>query len=228
MKKLFFFPIAVLLLFTSCIKEEILAKLSDAEIANTIETALKSSDGGISITIEEAAKMAANNLSECGEVKDTSITRTDPQEKYTMTSNWNWKLNCEGRVPSNIDFTLSGNSTFNGSKLAMTASIPGSLVVSNLVSGDNFTMKGELSKNGNSILTTRNEEKKYSSNITINITDIAVNKTNYDIASGSATVKMDGTIDNGSSYSRTASLTFNGNGTATLLLDNGSSFTIQL
>jgi hypothetical protein len=59
-----------------------------------------------------------------------------------------------------------------------------------------------------------------------NWTNINVNKDSRSIVSGTGTVNYSGSIA-GNTITRTGTIVYNGNGTATLTLDNGNVFTIQ-
>ena len=233
MKSLFLFPFAFCLLFTSCQKDKdlsTLVTLSDEEIVETIEAALKAPSGGSSIQIDEAVALASSSSSpgECGLTKDSVLTASGPQGHYSTQASWDWIVNCQGLVPTDIDFNLMGKSAFDGSRLQMNASIPGQVNISNLITGTEYILNGMLSRNGNSTLSTAKEDKQFSSDITFTLIDIKIDKEDYSISSGVIEVTLGGAVTDGGAYDRTGTLTFNGDGTATLVLDNGNSYTITL
>ena len=67
----------------------------------------------------------------------------------------------------------------------------------------------------------------FSSEVTITVNNLSVNKYTQAITGGTATVVFNGVGSAGGNYSFTGSITFNGNETATLIV-NGNSYTINL
>ena len=62
---------------------------------------------------------------------------------------------------------------------------------------------------------------------TYSLNNIAVSKTTYNIVSGTASVVFNGVSSTGNQYTYDGTITFNGNNTATLVI-NGNTYTINL
>jgi hypothetical protein len=137
-------------------------------------------------------------------------------------------VNCDSNNAfNNVVFTESGSSTFEGPRLAWTATHGGSFTVSNLlVSEANYIVNGSMTRNAAGTITSRRRSENYTSTIVHSWTDINVNKDSRSIVSGTGTVNYSGSIA-GNTITRTGTIVYNGNGTATLTLDNGNVFNIQ-
>jgi len=225
-----FIALGLLLCFASCKKDDDSNVLSDEEVATTIESSLQTSEGGSALNLDQIALAAQiySHSAFCGLTKDTSMTVTGPTGRYTLACNWNWMVNCINGVPTNIVYTLSGNSSYTGARVNMVATLAGNATVTNLVTEGNYVLNGSFSRNGSSSIVTNNHTKNFSSSLNINLVNLGLAKSNRAITAGTGTVTLTGAISNGSAFSRTGSLVFHGDGTATLTMDNGKVFTINL
>ena len=226
MKTNFFFLIplafAFSLLFSSCRKE---IEISEDDVVESIEATLKTNGSEDMALISTPYKAAA-----CGFTNDTIVTKSvsGTDFNWSRTANWNWVVNCDSNnAYNNVVFTESGSSTFEGPRLAWTATHGGSFTVSNLlVSEANYIVNGNMTRNASGTITSRRRSENYSSTVVHNWTNINVNKDSRSIVSGTGTVNYSGSIA-GNTITRTGTIVYNGNGTATLTLDNGNVFTIQ-
>jgi hypothetical protein len=216
------FTFVIAILFSSCKKE---VELSEDDIVESIEAALKTNGADDMSLISSPYKSAS-----CGLSKDTTVTRTasGTDFSWSRTANWNWVVNCDtNNVYNNVVFTESGTSSFDGPRIEWTATHGGSFTVTNLaVSELNFIINGTMTRNASGTINSRRRSGNYTSTIVHNWTNMNVNKDNRNIVSGSGTVNYSGTIG-GNTISRTGTLVYNGDGTATLTMDNGNIFTIQ-
>ena len=67
-----------------------------------------------------------------------------------------------------------------------------------------------------------------SSNLSFEVADLKIDKSTYNANSGVLEIEMEGTVNNGTTFTRTATMTINTNNTASIILDNGTSYTINL
>lgn len=226
MKTKFFFLIpftfAFALLFTSCQKDN---ELTEEDIVESIEAALKTNGSDEMSLISTPYKSAA-----CGYTNDTTVMRsaTGTGFAWSRTANWTWVVNCDvNNAYNNVVFTEGGNSTYYGPRVDWTATHTGSFTVTNLlVSEPNYIVNGSMTRNATGAVTTRRRSENYSSTIVHSWANVNVDKTSRSIVSGSGAVNYSGTMA-GNTVTRTGSLVYNGNGTATLTMDNGNVFTIQ-
>jgi hypothetical protein len=223
--KLFFlipFAFAISLFFSSCRKE---IEITEDDVVESIEAALKSNGSEDMALISMPYKSAA-----CGFTNDTTVTKSVSglDFNWSRTANWNWVVNCDSNnAYNNVVFTESGTSSFDGPRIEWTATHGGSFTVTKLsVLEANFEVNGSMTRNASGIITSRRRNANYTSTIVHNWTDINVNKDSRSIVSGTGTVSYSGTIG-ANTISRTGTIVYNGNGTATLTMDNGNVFTIQ-
>ncbi len=216
------FSFVILVLFSACKKD---VELTEEDIVDSIEAALKT-NGADDMSLIAAPYKSAS----CGFTKDTTITRnvSGTDFSWSRTANWNWVVNCDSNnAYNNVVFTESGTSSFDGPRIEWTATHGGSFTVTNLaVSEANFIVNGTMTRNAVGTISSRRRSGNYTSTIVHNWTNINVNKDSRSIVSGTGTVNYSGTIA-GNSVNRTGNLLYNGNGTATLTMDNGNIFTIQ-
>lgn len=231
-KHLYFVLILTFGSLFSCQRDELVTDLlSDEEIQTMIENSLLAIEGGITLHLEEAANTAATFALKdyCGTSLDSSKVLAGPAGRYILKSDWVWTLNCtSAQLPSDMLFHLSGTSECNGTQMNMAADLLGTLTVNNLLAGSHFIFNGDLSRNGTTTLRLKTKSKNYHSTIKFSLKDIQFNKLNLVIDQGISTVNVYATLDDGSAVDRDAQLTFNGDRTATLVLDNGTSILLNL
>lgn len=213
---------AISFLLSSCRKE---IEISEDDVVESIEAALKSNGAEDMALISSPYKSAA-----CGFTNDTTVTKSMSglDFNWSRTANWNWVVNCDSNnAYNNVVFTESGTSNFDGPRIEWTATHGGAFTVNNLsVSEANFIVNGNMTRNASGIISARRRNANYTSTIVHNWTDINVNKDSRSIVSGTGSVSYSGTIG-GNTIIRTGTIVYNGNGTATLTMDNGNIFTIQ-
>jgi hypothetical protein len=206
----------------SCKKD---IELTEEDVVESIEAALKTNGADDMSLISTPYK-----VNFCGFTNDTTVTKSfaGSDFSWSRTANWSWIVNCDSNnAYNNVVFTESGTSSFEGPRIEWTATHGGSFTVSNLaVSEANFIVNGSMTRNAVGTVSSRRRSGNYSSTIVHNWTNISVNKDSRSIVSGTGSVNYNGTIE-GNTISRTGTLVYNGDGTATLTMDNGNIFTIQ-
>ena len=214
-------------LLSSCQKEE---EITEEELVETIEVTLKSSEGGAAKGGEEMAEMLLpyKSSTACGSSRDTTISRST--SNWNRTLNWNRKVNCDANnVYSNVVFTRNGTATYNGTRLAMNATLTGSATATQLdASFDNYLMNGSFNRQASATYTGPRRTKSYTTDITHTWVDVELEKGTRQIVGGTGAISISGTVDNGNSFSRTGSIVYNGDGTATLTMTNGNIYTINV
>lgn len=222
--------LGALLALSACDREDSKKDMSDDEIASTVENSLASGMGGATMSVDQSARTAANyNVpAYCGATRDTTINVNGPQSRYILNTVWTATVNCTGSIPTSIGYTLSGSSLYNGSNIDLEAILGGAATLTGLSGSGNYVLDGQLTRVGSGSLTTERRTKEFSSELYFDFDGLNISKTAYTILSGSATVTLNGAVVDGNDYNRTGNLVFNGDGTATLTLDNGAVFTINL
>lgn len=227
-KNLFYvLPLAFGILFTSCQKDQ---DISEEEVVETIEVSLKASEGGATAGAPEMSAMLvpykSNNF--CGFTNDTTITRVTNNWNRSVT--WNWVVNCDANSAyESVVFTRSGTASYNGPRLTMNATLTGAVTATSIDSTHaRHLMNGSFNRVGNSTYTGPRRTKSYSTDLTHTWVDVAVEKDTRHIVSGTGSVTLTGTVSNGNSFSRTGNIVYNGDGTATLTMDNGNVHTFNV
>jgi len=143
-----------------------------------------------------------------------------------MTATWSWEVLCQNNIPADLDIDLNGNSSFNNGKISSEASLLSNFILSNLISQIDYQLNGSLRANAD-VTTSRRQSRTYDSETTYTLDQVNFDRTTYEIQSGTVQLTTKGNFNNGGSFDRSATLVFNGNGSATLTLDNGTVYTIN-
>lgn len=228
-------PIALLTttLLLACRKdaEEVVEMLSNSEAAEIVENAVTARSAGATMPAEEMAKMLEGDLGDCGIPGDTSFQRssTAGPVTYNYLFDLNWLINCNNLgVPQDAQVGIAGNGTFNTQRWSGNNTAAGTLTFAGLnpqataytVNGS-YTLDGGLSGNLRKIDPTLDVE------ITVNLTDLTIRKSDRFITGGTGTVVITATNGRGRSETVNGTLVFNGDGTATVTV-NGFSYTFPL
>ena len=205
--------------------------LEDDDIAELIENALNSKAGGFDAQLEDMLYLVENYQNQCGQ----SIDSTFEKEKgigsiatYNYTYTWEGTVNCDSvNTPQNIDFTYTSNGTYSVPR--MTSSDEGTYnmnVNGILPSATHYDITGSYTRVGTQTTKIRNE-LTFTATLGVTLTDLSIEKTSKDIASGSATFTVTGDTSGGESVSKEGSITYNGDNTVTINL-NDKDYTFDL
>jgi hypothetical protein len=199
------------------------ASMTDAISANAVAV---TSVGGPTINTVNAvsAKQA------CGTTLTDSATFTGTTSSVTFNyfAKYTHTLNCNSEEqPDNITNTLTYNGTFSGPRISTTASGTANATIAGLSqTATNFVVNGEYKRTGTFASKIGNLATGNSS-LDILVTNLTLSKPARTIVSGTATVTLTG-VAGKKSYSFTGNVTFNGDGTATLVIAGGSTYVITL
>jgi len=168
---------------------------------------------------------------ECGTTLTDSVTRNVTLDSTTVnyTFKYSHTLNCNSsNVPDNVINTLTYKGSFDGPRLSSSNSGSANVTIAGLApSATNFLLNGEYTRDG-SFQSKVGNKASGNSHIDIVGTNITLSKPGRKILSGTATITITGTGPKGNSFSFNGTITFNGDGTATLNLSGGASYTINL
>ncbi len=226
-KLIYLLPFVLGILFTSCQKDQ---ELTEEEVVETIEASLKAADGGAAASAPEMSALLVPYKSSalCGFTGDTTITRSTTNWNRSVA--WNWVVNCDSNNEyDHVVFTRSGTASYNGPRLTMNATITGTVTATQLDSSQtSHLMNGTFNRQGNSTYTGPRRTKSYTTDFTHTWVNVEVEKGTRHIIAGTGSVTLTGAVDNGNSFSRTGSVVYNGDGTATLTMDNGNIYTFNV
>lgn len=228
-KSLFIVAVFVMATILSCKKEDSEEPVADEEIAEISTQAVSSSTGGLSLQAENTIQLAIKNNLTCGMSKDTTIVKSNTVglHSYNFTFNATKSMVCTNNVPSTLNYTFKGVSSYSAPKMSSNDNSEGQFAITGLpVSSANYIVNGNYVRNG-----TQQSKVKLKRNLTSTVTIVASNinisKTTMKIVSGTATVQIDVTTSGGKNISTSATLNFLGDNSAKLIFKSGAGFNIQ-
>lgn len=235
-----FFSLMLLLLalgFTACDKngDEDINVIVPEEAAAVVESALLSGTAGVTDEVSDAALVADRYSGEefasidCGETFDSTITRSinKPRVTANYTSIGSWTVNCNNfMIPTSLDFGWNADSDCETERLVSEGNSVSSWTIGNLTAGSAWLIDGTYNSSGNQTSKVRNQTS-FTSDLAITVSNLAVNKDSRKIDSGSGDFTLTGIGSGGSSFEFTGSITFHGNGMATITI-NGETFEVDL
>jgi len=220
----------LLLVLASCRKDEDV--MSEEEVVDLVETTLSEEESGIASDIAYVAAKTGSEESQwasnCTYAGDSAFTREfqGANVAYTFNYTYNWVANCDGLVPTSIDYASTRTGNYNGLRLTYNGSALNTFVVSDLLTGSEFNLNGNHDFAGSSVLTRTGNINTVEVEMDLTYVNIKVDKTTFEINSGTLNFSLEASGDNNSaSYS--GSVDFLGGGAATVTL-NGNSFTISI
>ncbi len=211
--------------------EEAVEMLSNTEAAEIVESAVASRSAGAAMPTEEMAKMLENDLGDCGIPGDTSFQRssTAGPVTYNYLFNLDWLINCNNLgVPQDAQVGVAGNGTFNTQRWSGNNAAAGTLHFAGLnPQATAYTVNGSYALDGGLTGNLRNIDPTLDVEITVNLTDLTIRKSDRFITGGTGTVVIVATNGRGRTETVNGTLVFNGDGTATVSV-NGFGYTFPL
>lgn len=225
--------LAGILLFTNCKKdEETAAEVSQDDAAEMMEATLMESTGGVTETVEKSSEEIVTDYAlfpDCSQSFDTTynFTHTGVRATANYSISWGYLITCNLGVPSSMALQATSAGTYSTNRISSNDNTTGNLNITGLQpSATNLTFSGNLARNGTQSLTINSKTHSITSTITLTLTNIVVNKTTYQIQSGTGSALL--TADNGTNtYTFSGSIVFNGGGSATLNI-NGTEYQFDL
>jgi len=226
------------ILFTGCEEDNMnvddTAQLTDDQAVAVVESAMASTTEGISSEVDDAITLAdeyteKSNNDPCGITFDSTFARKWNEQGYSasFSTAWTWTVNCQnGRVPSSLSFLRTANGTYEGPNLESSDQASGEWTVSNLLSGSSWILNGSHTRSGEHDSQV-GDMNTFKSEVSMDFSSIAVSKSQAEIVGGTGTIDVILTGSNGTNKSWEGTITFQGNGKATIVL-NGATYTIDL
>ncbi len=233
----FKFGMAVLVLSVSvmaCVNDAT-ELLEDEDVVELLENALNSKAGGFDAQLEDMLFMVENlQNGGCNETFDSSFTKENGLGSiisYSYTYSWTGVVNCDSSTtvptPSDIDFTYTSEGDYTAPRMSSSDDGTYNVNVSGIQStSTNYGVTGSYTRVGSQTTKIRNE-LTFTATLGVAMTSLVVEKATKNIQSGGGTFTVTGETSGGESISYEGSLTYNGDGTATVNL-NGKDYTINL
>jgi len=236
--KLVAFLLVSLLFLTSCNKDDDnSSEIQESEVVDAVNNSLSTDTNGMAKSINTAAVYTEEenlytstpNLN-CGQLYTDSYAESSSSANYTYnySANCSYQLNCDTNgAPQNFNYQANRAGSYDTPRMSSNDNAAAQWTISNLgTTNANALFNGNYVRNGTQVSKIRNQST-FSSTLTYSLSNIAVNKTTHKIASGSATVTFVGVASTGNQYTYNGTITFNGNDTATLVI-NGNTYNINL
>ncbi len=208
------------------------SNITEEEAVEIIETSLQKSTVGINDTTEKFSEELTTNITinlECGTLYDdtfvTSYDGENVQSSYTV--DWSYEMSCNNlNIPQSVVFAFATDGNYSSPRIISTDSSNGNFEMSGLQpTATEMILNGNFYRDGMQILTVINE-RAVNSNLEVELANITIDKETNSIVSGTGTVVLTGTTQN-RNFTFQGSIVFNGNGSATIML-NGNTYEINL
>jgi len=224
---------------TSCNKDDDsnTTDVQETEAVEAVENSLKQETNGMSKSLETAVVYAedqnlytASPSLNCGQLYSDSYNENYSSTNYSFNyvGTFNYQLSCNSNGnPQSLSYNADREGDYDTPRMASDDEASASWSISSLDdSSEDVIFNGTYVRAGTQVSKIRNQNT-FSSTLTYSIEEIAVNKSTYKITAGSASVTFVGVSSTGNQYTYNGNITFNGNDTATLVI-NGNTYTINL
>lgn len=224
--------------FTSCSDEtENKPEEESMQVEDAVDVmtgALQASSEGMTQDIYDATYTASAYTEKgpygpCNLQYDSTITR-DIENAYIIgayTLSWGWSVNCnESSIPESLDFNQIATGNYESKRLKSDDSATSDLFVDNLIFGEDFAITGTYNREGTQESKVRNRTK-FSSQVTITLTELLVDKGTLKIQNGSGSFIISGQTNNGIDFSYEGTITYVGDELVIITI-NGETYEIEL
>ena len=239
--KFFFFATALFsFALTSCQNDKD-AEATPETQALTVDEAAENMQTIMVASVEEAeaaAEMTEEKYTgtegqiefECGAEVDTVFEASQSNGPIIATymSDWKITLICdENDIPMNLLINTDAASTYEGPLVSGEGNGLGQYTLSGLLPiAENYEMMGTVSYSGTAT-SKKGRKETFNLETIIDFSDVIISKDPRYVLSGTATMTLIATAPNAGPATFTGSIVFNGDGTATLII-NGNEYTFDL
>lgn len=223
---------AIMAIVSACSKEDATEELlTEKEAAEIVESAVSDRSGGASTTTLAAVEMAELPTAACGISGDTIISKsvTAGPITFSTVNNIAWQTICNQlNIPTGGELTFNGTNSFNSNNWTGNATSEGELLLTGLLpTATVYTLNGNYDYAGTITGNLRRRDPSLNTSVAVELTSVTVSKQTKKITGGAGTVVISVTAQSGQNATLTGSLTFNGDGTATVTI-NGYSYTFPV
>lgn len=222
------------LLAVACNDDDNTAELSSEEQAEMVASSL--GESGLSGSAEQSAEYADEATDASGKMAECGYSATETADinlgtsfiTFSLSYSYDVAVNCDDNSePESFTSEFEYEGTFDAPRFASQHSGSGFLTITSLEEeNDNYEINGSYKRSGDFQSKIRNQA---SGDHTLEITAdaVTVNKVDKEITGGTASVSASGEIEGKGSYSFDAEVTFNGDGTATIVV-SGTTYKVDL
>lgn len=210
------------------------ATISEEEAAAVVEGAVTARTQGLGAEIEDALYLADEYAEKdggnpCGEPFDSTLTRAVDNANLTAsyTISWAWQVSCNALdIPVAIDYQRTATGNYETARMISGDNAGSNWAISNLIQGPNYVLDGTYTREGAQQSKVRNQYS-FASSLLIEVDNLNIDKGTRRIQSGIAGFTLTVTGPESNEQTFEGDIVFNGNGTATIII-NGNSYTVNL
>lgn len=219
--------------FTACHKsaEDVAALISESEAAEIVETAVSARSAGLTMPTVDMAQILDAYLDNCGVPGDTTLQKSNANgfATYNYTFGLEWLIHCNGLgLPLDASVDVTGNGAFSTARWAGSDQGTGTLTFTGLgVQETAYVVNGAYTLTGDLTGDLRRVDPTIDCTTTVQLTDVRISKSTYQITGGGGTVQVVATNGQGNTRTLDGAIVFNGDGTVTVTV-NGHEKTFEL
>ena len=225
--------------FISCDREENnfgdAAQVTEQEALEMVQTSLMSDAYGMGIQTDDATALdegeTSKTMYECGVLNSRSMERNSPSNAaitFTHTFDYLFTLLCEENQAKAFAIEFQGNGTYSSPRLESDDTITYEAILGNIVEpGSPYVYDSSFTREGTQTTRIAGRTKNFDSTLSIESNAVTIDKTTRKILGGSSTFSLTGTLSTGEPFSYSGTISFLGNGAATIVI-NGNSYNVQI
>lgn len=207
------------------------ANLSSQEQADIVASSIGNSGftGSASYTASQVENSGGTSgkIAECGFTNSGSFSIENTV--FMLAYSYTVALVCNANnQPERFTSAFTYSGFYDGAKLYTDHDGSGDLAITNLTSGEVYTLNGSYDRSGEFDYTDGDKTSSGNHEIDIDARDITINKGNNKITGGSATVNASGAIEGRGNYSFAAQITFNEDGSTAIVKVSGDDYRLNL
>ena len=207
--------------------------ITEEEAVELVESSLAEESAGLAKSSYDYTKSYEEGIAQniqCDNTiqDDFNYTNNGTFAEVNYNFMWEYTISCNAlSIPQSASLNVSGSGIYTTPKITSDDSSSLSAQLSGLQpTSSNIIYNGTYERSGTQQVTTNQVSKTITTEFNAAISDLTVTKSDYTVSSGSGTFTLSGTND-GESFSFEGSITFNGDGTATIVI-NGNAYTIDI
>ncbi|QLG45374.1 hypothetical protein [Costertonia aggregata] len=225
--------------FFSCDREENnfgdAVQVTEEEALELVQTSLTSDAYGMNVQAEDALALNNGDTSkikyECGVLNSKSMERSsaiNAPVSFTHSIEYLFTLVCEEGQSKAFAIEFDGNGTYSSPRLQSDDTISYQAVLGNIVSSEGpYVYNSSFVREGTQTTRIASRTKNFDSTLSIESNAVAIDKDTRELLGGSATFSLQGTLGSGETFSYAGTITFKGNGAATINI-NGNTYNVQI
>lgn len=207
------------------------AKLTSQEQADIVASSVGNSGftGSASYTASqvESSGGVSGKIAECGFSNSGSFSIENAV--FMLSYSYSIALECNAsNEPERFTSSFTYSGFYDGQKFYTDHDGEGDLVITNLTDGSEYELNGSYDRSGEFEYTNGDKVSSGSHVIDIDANDITIKKETKKITGGTATVRASGVMEGRGTYSFTAQITFNEDGSTAILRVSGDEYSLNL